>query len=110
MKKHFVRAAIILIIGLFVTLSLACSKTNRLERLKYNKEIMKQRLDKDRFFGEYSGSPLLPVQRMTFKGLKYFKPDISYRLQAMFTPQKSQKTFEIQTSSGPDRLYIVKAA
>ncbi len=103
--QHFANLLILLIIISFVC---ACSKTNRLAVLKYKKEITKRRIDKDRFFGESPNSPLLPVQRLNFKGLKYFKPDIKYRLNANLTPQTSPQLFKIPTSSGQERLYIVK--
>jgi len=103
--QHFANLLVLLIIVSFIC---ACSKTNRLAVLKYKKEITKGRIDKDRFFGESPNSPLLPVQRLNFKGLKYFKPDMNYRLKAKFTPQSSPQSFKIQTSSGRERLYIVK--
>jgi uncharacterized protein (DUF1684 family) len=109
MKERLIRVTYFLFLS--VTLALfvcACSKANRVEVLKYKKNITKQRADKDRFFGESPNSPLLPVQRMSFKGLKYYKPDFKYKIKAIFTPQKSAQSFKIQTSSGRERLYIVK--
>lgn len=85
----------------------SCSKPNRVQVLAYQKAILKARADKDRFFASYPDSPLLPVQRMNFKGLRYYRPDIDYRVTAVFTPAKSTGTFLIQTSSGPARVYVV---
>ncbi len=105
------RKQLSLTIWLFLLSSLAlfaaCSKPNRVELLHYKKEIMKQRADKDKFFGESPNSPLLPVQRMNFKGLRYFEPDINYKIEARLTPLQSQQSFKIQTSSGRERLYLV---
>jgi len=86
----------------------ACSKTNRVEALHYKKEIIRERADKDQFFGKSAESPLLPVQRMNFRGLNYFPPDIKYKLEARFIPLKTMKYFKIRTSSGRERGYITK--
>jgi len=100
--------AFLTLLGLLGGMLCACSKTNRLEVLHYKKTVMNTRADKDRFFGKSAESPLLPVQRLNFRGLSYFPPDISYKLEAVFTPLKSSQDFKIQTSSGRERVYITK--
>ncbi|NOX25814.1 MAG: DUF1684 domain-containing protein [Deltaproteobacteria bacterium] len=92
----------------FLVSLLACSKPKHPEDLRYKKEIIKERLAKDQFLRSSPSSPLLLIQRLNFKGLKYFAPDISYRTKAKFTPLASSKSFKIMTSSGRKRLYIVK--
>ncbi len=92
----------------FLASSWACSKPKRQEDLIYKKAIIKERYDKDQFLRNSPSSPLLLVQRLNFKGLKYFAPDISYRIKAQFTPMTSSKSFKIMTSAGHRRLYIVK--
>ncbi len=104
-RLHFL---FIIVIGIMVWAGVvSCSKPNRVQILAYQKAILKERADKDIFFASYPGSPLLPVQRMNFKGLHYYRPDINYKVTAAFTPAKSAGTFQIQTSSGRPRVYVV---
>ncbi len=98
---------VIVIVVMAWTGVVSCSKPNRVQILAYQKAILKTRADKDRFFASYPDSPLLPVQRMDFKGLRYYRPDIDYKVTAVFTPVKSVGTFQIQTSSGRPRVYVV---
>ncbi len=104
-RLHFL---FIIVIGIMVWAGVvSCSKPNRVQILAYQKAILKERADKDIFFASYPDSPLLPVQRMNFKGLHYYRPDIDYRVKADFTPAKSAGIFQIQTSSGRLRVYVV---
>ncbi|HFQ80224.1 MAG TPA: DUF1684 domain-containing protein [Desulfobacterales bacterium] len=98
----------LIVVGIMVwTGVVSCSKPNRVQILAYQKAILNTRADKDRFFATYPDSPLLPVQRMNFKGLRYYRPDIDYKVTAVFTPAKTAGSFQIQTSSGRPRVYVV---
>ena len=61
---------------------------------------------RDRAFAEGDGSPLLPEDRAAFRGLRYYAPDLAYRLEGI-RPEpyagSEPATFAMPTSDGQVR-------
>lgn len=65
------------------------------------------RKEKDKFFKTDSHSPLLPEQRTTFTGLRYFLPSEEYYVNATFDQADKPDTIQMLTSKQNDkRLYL----
>ncbi len=71
----------------------------------YRKEIEIEREDKDRFMRTSSESPFgNPKEQYT--GLKYYPPDIKYRVLADLQPIQQKKVVVLSTNDGKERRYI----
>jgi uncharacterized protein len=70
----------------------------------YVEQILKEREEKDRLFREGSDSPFA-ANRQAFKGLQYFEPDYSLRIQAKLTIQEERKTRTLGTNDGREKTY-----
>lgn len=71
----------------------------------YVKEIEKEREDKDRFMRSSAESPFAKAKD-TYTGLKYFPPDINYRVIAELEPISQKKTVILATNDGKEQRYI----
>jgi hypothetical protein len=63
------------------------------------------RLEKDAFFKTHPQSPLLPEQKRTFTGLRYFPEDPALRLEVTVEEFDSKETVPMQTSTGDVKAY-----
>ena len=68
-------------------------------------ELDSFRAQKDDFFKSDYQSPLTPVQRKTFTGLKYFPENPHLRLELDATPFPQPERIEMQTSTGDVQIY-----
>ena len=69
----------------------------------YARELGEYRRSKDEAFAHDADSPLLPEDRAHFDGLRYFSPDLGYRLEGLRAePYAGQGAadFTMQTSDG----------
>jgi uncharacterized protein (DUF1684 family) len=71
----------------------------------YLKEIEKERADKDHFMRTSSESPFAD-DASSFKGLKYFPIDPSFRVMASLTPVEEKKVIVLPTSDGLQQHYL----
>ena len=71
----------------------------------YVKEIEKEREDKDRFMRSSPESPFAKAKD-TYTGLKYFPPDINYRVIAELEPISQKKTVILTTNDGKEQRYV----
>jgi uncharacterized protein (DUF1684 family) len=92
-------AAIILIITIFYAFQGSQDDT------AYRKEIEKEREEKDRFMRTSSESPFANSKE-DYSGLKYYPPDISYRIIANLKPIEQKKTVILSTNDGKEQRYI----
>jgi uncharacterized protein (DUF1684 family) len=72
----------------------------------YTKSLLKERKQKDKEFASAS-SPLSDDKIKNFKGLKYYPPDVSYRIEAQFFPNRTDSLILIYTSTDKTRKYRV---
>ena len=69
-------------------------------------ELENFRAEKDDFFVSHPQSPLTPLQKRTFTGLRYFEENPALRLEVTVTPFPEREEIEIQTSTGDMRVYV----
>jgi uncharacterized protein len=101
MKSSYLFTIILLVaIGGFVFYTLNGEESNEL----YAQTIQKERDEKDAFMkGEESP---FPDSTSSFTGLKYFPPDLKYRLVANLDPINSKKVVILTTSDGLEQKYL----
>jgi uncharacterized protein len=71
----------------------------------YRKEINKQREDKDGFMRNVDSSPFASHKEL-FTGLKYFAPDLRFRIQATLTPIAKREIISLTTNTGEGQSYL----
>jgi uncharacterized protein len=71
----------------------------------YSWEIKQFRHQKDQFFATSSDAPLPPDERQQFQGLRYFEPDLSYRVEAELSYFAEPEEVQLGTTSGRLRQY-----
>ena len=72
---------------------------------EYSWEIKQLRHQKDQFFATSSDAPLPPDERQHFQGLRYFEPDLSYRVEAELSYFAEPDEVQLGTTSGRLRQY-----
>ena len=70
----------------------------------YIKEIQKERREKDHFMRTAKESPI--ADKQNFAGLKYFEPDIRYRIVADLIPVTERKAVVLATNDGKEERYL----
>ncbi len=70
----------------------------------YIESINKERREKDQFMKTASESPI--VDKDAFSGLKYFEPDMRYRIIADLVPVKNRQVVLLQTNDGKEERYV----
>lgn len=71
----------------------------------YAEEIEKDREEKDRFMRTSGESPFAS-NRDEYAGLKYFPPDMKYRIIANLQPIQQKKTVILATNDGKEQRYV----
>ncbi len=96
---------LVLVIGIagFVIYSISGGQSNE----DYAKSIQKEREDKDAFM-KGDESPFMDSTEV-FIGLKYFPPDLKYRVVAQLEPIESKKVVVLPTSDGKEQKYLENA-
>jgi uncharacterized protein (DUF1684 family) len=74
----------------------------------YIDEINKERKDKDEFMQNAEESPFANAKD-PFEGLKYFSPDIKFRIQASLNYIQKRETFTLVTNIGDAQSYLTYA-
>lgn len=71
---------------------------------EYVAALAEFRREKDAFFADGPDSPIVDAQRgASFPGLRYFAPDIAYRVEATVTPFERPETVQLGTTRGQIR-------
>ncbi|HEX8039173.1 MAG TPA: DUF1684 domain-containing protein [Chryseosolibacter sp.] len=71
----------------------------------YIKKIEEERREKDRFMRASPESPFAKAPG-EYKGLKYFPPDIHYRVVAQLQPIRERKPVILSTNDGDEQRYV----
>ncbi len=99
-KNIFILVGVIaVIIILYSTLS------GNKSQEEYNRQIVKEREEKDRFMKTSSESPFAS-QEEAFKALNYFPPDEKYRVIAKLTPIENKEVKVLTTNDGKNQSYV----
>jgi uncharacterized protein len=72
---------------------------------EFTKAIIKEREEKTDFLKDGEGSPFATLTE-GFKDLTYYKPDLSYRINAALTPIKDKKVVILSTSDSKEQKYL----
>ena len=75
--------------------------------IAYKKEIIKERTEKDKEFRNPEETPLSKEEIPDFVGLKYFKPNLKYRITASLIKETSPDTIKMKTTTERLPLYLV---
>ena len=71
----------------------------------YSSAVLEERKQKDDFMKSSEESPF-GEDRNSFTGLKYFDPDVKYRVRAKLQSMESKKVVLLPTSSGNENQYL----
>jgi len=96
-----------LVFFLFFLISFGISQTKEDSLItKYTEEIGKYRTGKNikLMYGE--STPLLPEQLKDFKGLKYFEPDLKYKIEGKLVKDDKQEIVLMKTSTDREPAYV----
>jgi uncharacterized protein (DUF1684 family) len=74
----------------------------------YREQILKERKDKDEFMHSADGSPF-GKEKATFANLKYFPPDLRFRIQADLRPIEKREIVSLITSDANSQSYLTYA-
>ncbi|MEM8896170.1 MAG: DUF1684 domain-containing protein [Bacteroidota bacterium] len=69
----------------------------------YRERIQKERMEKDEFLRNSTGSPF---KNKRFTGLKYFEPDLDYKVMAKVEKIESRDYMNVPTSDGKAERYL----
>jgi uncharacterized protein (DUF1684 family) len=96
---------IILIVAVLAIVIIFYSIQDTGDDSAYITQIEKERQERDRFMRTSSESPFAenPAE---FKGLKYYPPDVSYRIIANLRPIQQKKPVLLTTNDGKEQRYI----
>lgn len=97
---------LIVMMGLFVA---ACTEDeeNSLELGGFDEErLIEQRQAKDKDFAESDDSPIPAHVRSSFTGLRYYKPDETFAVEASFEGFSKQDTITMETSTNEPRFAV----
>jgi uncharacterized protein (DUF1684 family) len=96
---------LLLIVIVVVIITFYYSYTGSQDQSAYVDEINAERTDKDRFMKTSPESPFKDAST-EFTSLKYFPPDIRYKVTAELTPVQSKKPVVLSTNDGREQQYI----
>ena len=74
----------------------------------YASEIGRERTEKDLFMKNEKDSPFAGSKE-GFQGLKYFSPDLKYKINAKLVPIENKKMIVLPTSDGQEKKYLEHA-
>jgi uncharacterized protein (DUF1684 family) len=72
---------------------------------EYAAGIERERVEKDRFMKDEKDSPFAG-SKDAFQGLKYFSPDLKYRVTATLVPIDNKQVIALPTSDGLEKKYL----
>ncbi len=97
-----------ILLTLFIIAALALviySLNSGLSPEEYKTQLTKEREEKDLFMRNSQESPFAKKEE-NFKGLNYFEPDLTYKVNAKLIDIPSKKMVLLGTSSGQDERYL----
>lgn len=98
------RNVVTVVVVIAVVLWLVLPTGNEEETPKhYSETLQKERREKDQYMADSEESPLR--HDSTFTGLKYFPPDINFKVIADLEPISSKKVVVLPTSDGQQKQY-----
>lgn len=96
------KSIIWILIGSVAFIILMYSFSGGETEIQYKERITKEREDKKQFMRSSRESPF---KNRKFEGLKYFEPDVSYKIMARFTPAEVEDVVMLPTSDNKQMKY-----
>jgi uncharacterized protein (DUF1684 family) len=96
---------IILLVVVVLVITIFYSFQGSQDDTAYVKEIEKEREEKDRFMRSSPESPFAKSVE-AYKGLKYYPPDVRYRIIANLIPVEQKKPVVLTTNDGKEQRYL----
>jgi len=96
---------VILLVVVIVVITMFYSFQGSQDDTAYVKEIEKEREERDRFMRSSPESPFAKSEDV-YKGLKYYPPDIRYRIIATLIPVEQRKPVVLTTNDGKEQHYV----
>ena len=90
-----------ILLGLIILYSVSSGPDNQ----KYGKAINNERAEKDEFMKNSIASPFGEA-KSSFDSLKYFSPNLKYKVVADLQPVENKKVVILTTSSGEENKYL----
>ncbi|MEJ2004775.1 MAG: DUF1684 domain-containing protein, partial [Cyclobacteriaceae bacterium] len=90
---------------LIIILSVLYNFIGGIDPESYRAEILEAREETDRFMRFSEESPF-KNQEIPFDSLKYFEPDLSYRVAAMFRPIEKRGIISLATNDGKEEEFM----
>lgn len=103
MKKQNI---IILVAVIVAVITIFYSFQGSQDQSAYIETIQNERKEKDRFMRTSNESPFVNDTTLTYAGLKYYPPDVKYKITATLTPIESKKVVVLATSDGKEERYL----
>jgi len=100
MKKWIYGGALLVII-----ISVLYNFIGGIDPESYREEVKEAREETDRFLRFSAESPFIE-QEVAFDSLKYYDPDLSYRIAARFRPVEKREIISLPTNDGEVKEYL----
>jgi uncharacterized protein len=94
---------ILLVVAVFVAIILYSFQGSQDDEA-YEVDIKKERQENEQFFKTSEESPI--ENKNDFKGLKYFEPDLKYKVVADLVPIENKKVVALLTNDGKQQRYV----
>ncbi len=101
-SKYIFFIGVIVVVGLVMFYSFSDQSISQ----DYIAQIEAQREEKNTFFRKNSQSPLSTEQKNAFTGLRFYPPDITYRVEALLERFELKEAVQIATSTGETQQYL----
>jgi uncharacterized protein (DUF1684 family) len=100
MKKWIYMGALLVIV-----LSIMYNFIGGIDPESYREEVLEAREETDRFLRFSQESPFVSAG-VSLDSLKYFKPDLQYRIAARFRPVEKREIITLATNDGKEEEYL----
>ncbi|HMP99297.1 MAG TPA: DUF1684 domain-containing protein [Cyclobacteriaceae bacterium] len=102
MSRNFIIGAVVVLV---VVISLIYALQGGQTTQDYYASIKKEREEKDRFMRVSSESPFKEAE-LAFTGLKYYDPDVRYKVTARLIPIREKQLRTLSTNDGLEKRYM----
>ena len=105
MKKFLIPLLIIAVVSIVIYTVQGSGSQEEIRNKKFVEEIQQERRDKDSYMELDEQSPLSPEQKKQFRGLQYFEPDPSWRIEARVEENKEKELLTLPTSDNKQKPF-----
>ncbi|MEQ9167009.1 MAG: DUF1684 domain-containing protein [Fulvivirga sp.] len=99
------RKILSIVVGVVIAIIMVYSFSGGQTTEEYIEEILEEREEADIFMKNNSDSPFKDSE-VKYEGLKYYEPNIKYKITARFTKADPTKIVKLGTNDGAEREYL----